>query len=292
MNAESRFNRWPDFPPSKPIPVADGLVSSHQRGEMASEWWSKHFIEALESYGLGGRMQRGRRYARQGQVVSLDVSTGVFEAKVQGSRPRPYQVRVRLRLVTDKQWESVEAELGSRIGLVASLMAGEVSSELVDAFDDAGISLLPHSWRDFAASCNCPDSASPCKHLAAALYVFADRLDSNPWLLLQWRGRSQEQIMESVRRHIPLPSDEFIPSVAPVASWWPFKPGEIHSSLAASSEFNNPPPTAGSEPSGVELLPTLVLGPTGNGQELRSDELAGAFRPAYEAMEESLEEGK
>ena len=42
----------------------------------AASWWSRRFVDVLESYGLGSRMQRGRRYARAGQVLSFDVQAG------------------------------------------------------------------------------------------------------------------------------------------------------------------------------------------------------------------------
>lgn len=58
---------WQRFPPSVPLPVQGGGATSRQRGPMATMWWSRRFVEVLESYGLGARMQRGRRYARTGQ---------------------------------------------------------------------------------------------------------------------------------------------------------------------------------------------------------------------------------
>ena len=82
--------RWTRFEPSKPRPAAGGISSSKARGAMADTWWSKRFVDVLESYGLGGRMTRGRTYARKGQVLSLEVSAGHLVAQVQGSRPLPY----------------------------------------------------------------------------------------------------------------------------------------------------------------------------------------------------------
>ncbi|HEX4976430.1 MAG TPA: hypothetical protein VFV40_01065, partial [Nocardioides sp.] len=69
---------WNRYPESRPIPTADGIATSKQRGAMASTWWSKRFTDVLESYGLGTRMQRGRRYARAGQVLSIDVTPGLL----------------------------------------------------------------------------------------------------------------------------------------------------------------------------------------------------------------------
>ena len=47
--------------------------------------------------------QRGRRYARQRQVVSLDVSPGLLTAQVQGSRRTPYVVTL---VVCSPSWRT------------------------------------------------------------------------------------------------------------------------------------------------------------------------------------------
>ena len=62
---------------------------------LASQWWSQRFTAVLEGYGLGPRMERGRRYARSGKVTDLAVKAGRLEARVQGSRATPYRVSVR-----------------------------------------------------------------------------------------------------------------------------------------------------------------------------------------------------
>src|SRR3972149_6918347 len=80
------------FPPSRPIKVEGGIQSRSQRGAFADNWWAKRWLAVLESYGIGSRLQRGRSYARSGQVLDIDVEPGQVKARVQGSRPKPYDV--------------------------------------------------------------------------------------------------------------------------------------------------------------------------------------------------------
>lgn len=210
---------WRRYPESVPLPVTDGLATSKQRGAMASTWWSARFVEILESYGLGARMRRGRRYARAGQVLSLDVRAGMLLAQVQGSRRTPYVVTVASTPPSDVQWRMLEEAFAARVGFVARLLGGEVPADLEDAFRDASVELFPATWSHVDARCNCPDWENPCKHIAAVLYVFADRLDDDPWLLLAWRGRSREQLLEPMltRGASAVPAGS-----SPVAPWWPF----------------------------------------------------------------------
>lgn len=272
MMARSKYwsDHWQRFPESVPLPVEDGLATTRQRGAMAEQWWSKRFTDVLDSYGLGARMRRGRRYARQGQVMTLQVDTGLIVSQVQGSRSTPYLVSVRLPEVSPAQWAAIEDELSSRAGLVAALLAGEVPDELLDVFTTAGVPLLPDQWADLRASCTCPDSANPCKHLAAVLYVFADQLEGDPWLLLQWRGRSRTEIIDLLRTSEP--------TTDIVAPWWPFGPGEIpDEALTAALEAPAGSP-AGADPAAVleRLEPTDL--------EVRGTGVADLVRPAYENL--------
>jgi hypothetical protein len=215
---------WQRYPASTPIQVDGGIATTKQRGKMADTWWSKRFIDVLESYGLGTRMQRGRRYARQGQVISLDVNPALVVAQVQGSRRTPYVVTVTATQPSDVQWLKLDDAFRSRVGFVARLLAGEVPPELEEAFSDAGVQLFPRAWRELRATCSCPDDANPCKHIAAVLYVFADQLDVDPWLLLAWRGRSRTQLLEHLGAGAGGVGRGAIDATG-MAPWWPLSPG-------------------------------------------------------------------
>jgi uncharacterized Zn finger protein len=51
------------------------------------------------------------------------------------------------------------------------------------------------------------------------LYVFADQLEADPWLLLAWRGRARDDLLAPLRARA---GAEAIGPTVPVAPWWPF----------------------------------------------------------------------
>jgi uncharacterized Zn finger protein len=167
---------------------------------LASQWWSQRFTAVLEGYGLGPRMERGRRYARGGKVTELLVKAGRLEARVQGSRATPYRVSVRSEAASKAQWRSLELLFASRLGWAAQLLAGEVPANLEAAFGEVGVALFPRRWGDLQVRCGCPDDAEPCKHIAAVLYVFAQQLDGDPWLLLAWHGRDRQTLLQALQQ--------------------------------------------------------------------------------------------
>ncbi len=180
---------------ARPIRVEGGLVARSERGAIGATWWSQRFVAVLESFRIGGRLTRGRAYARKGQVLSLSVAPGAVTSAVQGSRPQPYEVSIGLRVLPAETWTAVQAALGAQAIHRAQLLAGDMPTDLEDVFAAAGASLFPTSVGDLVMRCTCPDPAVPCKHIAATFYLLAERFDDDPFELLLWRGRSRADLL-------------------------------------------------------------------------------------------------
>ena len=176
-----------------------GLVARSARGAIGEHWWSRRFLEVLESFALGSRLTRGKNYARRGQVLSLEVAPGVVTASVQGSRRTPYKVSIALPAFSELVWAKVEVTLAEQAIHSARLLAGEMPHDLEDVFLAAGAPLFPQRAKDLTLSCSCPDWEVPCKHLAATFYLLAESFDDDPFAILLWRGRSREALLNRLR---------------------------------------------------------------------------------------------
>ncbi len=192
-----RYYPWAQS--SGPIAVEGGIKAKSKRGAIGEQWWSRRFIAVLESYGMSSRLQRGRSYARRGQVLEFELTTGKVTARVQGSRPQPYKVTIKVRPLTAGQWREVESRLVAQALFRARLLAGEMPAEIEQVFADAGTPLFPRSARDLTMACGCPDWEVPCKHLAAVCYVLAEAFDTDPFRMLAWRGKAREDLLTSLR---------------------------------------------------------------------------------------------
>lgn len=188
---------WP--PPSKPIPVEGGLQARSRRGRIGDTWWSQRFIAVLEAFGIGSRLQRGKRYARTGQVVTMELAAGQVKASVQGSRSKPYRVFIETEVLTAGEWDAIESVMASSAVFAARLLAGEMPEEIEEAFADSATSLFPASVHELDSACSCPDWENPCKHIAAVYYLLAEAFDGDPFLIFAWRGRTKEELLTSLR---------------------------------------------------------------------------------------------
>ena len=195
----NEWSDWRDWEPSRPLPVDGGITARSKRGAIGETWWSQRFVALLETFGVGSRLQRGRNYARLGQVVELDVEPGIVIAKVQGSRYTPYRVRIQCKALSEQQWRRLEKAMASRALPLAQLLAGEMPRDIEDVFASCKLTLFPRSRAELKASCTCPDSVNPCKHIAAVYYILAERFDQDPFQIFAWRGREQDELLDHLR---------------------------------------------------------------------------------------------
>ncbi len=180
----------------------------NRRSKYGVSWWGQRWLAALESFGWDSRLQRGRTYARGGHVLEVEIGKGSVEARVSGSRPQPYRVKITLTPLTELEWRRTVERLLEQPLLVGQLLAGEMPQEIEAAFVDAKASLFPAKSGDLTTSCSCPDWANPCKHVAAVYYVLAERFDNDPFLLFEMRGMSQEALLKQLRDRWTRAQDE------------------------------------------------------------------------------------
>jgi uncharacterized Zn finger protein len=183
------------FPPSRPRAAKGGIKAQSKGGRFGESWWAKRWISVLESFNIGARLQRGRSYARRGQVLSITIGKGTVSAKVQGSRPTPYEVRIKVVALSKADWKQVAKVLAAKALFAAKLFAGEMPQDIEDAFRDANLSLFPGMIHDLATECSCPDWSNPCKHIAAVYYLLGEEFDRDPFLIFKLRGMEREEII-------------------------------------------------------------------------------------------------
>ncbi len=184
---------------------ASNKSGQYQRGlkimELANrQWWVERWLELLDSYRFKKRLERGRNYAREGNVLSIEFVGSQVLAKVQGSEAQPYQVSLSLASFTDEDWSFITQTMSEKAIFSAQLLAGEMPANIEDVFTANGLSLFPFSLTEIRSRCSCPDKANPCKHIAAVYYQLSDRFSEDPFVLFQLRGRTKTEILDTLRQ--------------------------------------------------------------------------------------------
>jgi uncharacterized Zn finger protein len=177
------------FPPrSKRIAAKGGIKARSKRGAFATSWWGQRWLNVLETLNLGGRLARARTYARKGQVLDVEIQPTSVTAKVQGSQPTPYRIRIGVTPLAKAERARLAAELARSPYVLAKLLAGEMPQDIETLFSAAEISLFPARASELETDCSCPDWSNPCKHIAAVYYLLGEEFDRDPFLIFRLRG--------------------------------------------------------------------------------------------------------
>ena len=91
-------------------------------------------MSVLESFGWSNRLERGRRYARGGQVLDFKLTPGKVTAHVQGSVSTPYSVIIEIKPLTAEAWTKATEEMAQKAIFAAKLLAGEMPQNIEEAF--------------------------------------------------------------------------------------------------------------------------------------------------------------
>ena len=164
------------------------------------EWWVLQWLDLLEKYRFKKRLERGRNYAREGNILRIDFEGAKVTAQVQGSADEPYFLWIKLDAFSEEDWSYVIQSLAEKAIFSAQLLAGEMPQNIEEVFIANGLTLFPFSLSDVHSRCNCPDPKNPCKHIAAVYYELADRFSEDPFVLFQLRGKTREEILAEIRK--------------------------------------------------------------------------------------------
>ena len=155
------------------------------RKSYGNTYWGKEWLNSLTQIDYSNRLPRGRTYANKGAAGDIQMDGNQITAKVQGSHRRPYDISVSVNKFTATEKAKIVQLVTENPIYLSKLLNRELPSQLDEACQRVGINIFPKSWNDMNGQCSCPDWAVPCKHLASVLYLIANEIDKNPFLVFE-----------------------------------------------------------------------------------------------------------
>lgn len=166
-----------------------------QGRKLATTFWGKAWNDNLEAYSdYASRLPRGRSYVRNGSVLDLQIERGKVHALVMGSEL--YEVALNVSPLPKARWKSICKDCSGAIDSLVELLQGRLSKAVMERVCEQKTGLFPAPG-DIELSCNCPDWASMCKHVAAVLYGIGARLDEQPALVFKLRDVDEAELIAS-----------------------------------------------------------------------------------------------
>jgi uncharacterized Zn finger protein len=209
------YGGWPRYVPvaERRAKAAKQLEKFRKKGQsihpviiegraIAKTFWGKAWCDNLESYhDFASRLPRGRTYVRNGSVLDLQIAPLSVTAKVCGSSL--YTVDIRIAAAPKAQWQSICRDCAGGIDSLVELLQGRFSKAVMERLCRQGEGLFPEPSR-IKFSCDCPDYAYMCKHVAAVLYGVGARLDHKPELLFQLRAVDESDLLVNLDPSVTL----------------------------------------------------------------------------------------
>ncbi|MEE3447777.1 MAG: SWIM zinc finger family protein [Bacteroidales bacterium] len=169
-------------------------------------WWGERWLNALSGIDLSNRIPRGSSYAKNGMVKSLKFSGNKVSAVVQGTWN--YFVDIEIPEFDGARFENFIGRLREKPAVISKLLNRELDPEILDIAQKSGLKVFPGRWSDIRMHCDCPDSAVPCKHLAAVIYTISREIDNNPFVVFKLHG--VDLIEELKKRGLELDAENLI----------------------------------------------------------------------------------
>ncbi len=184
--------------PDTPRRVRDGikiriLKEGRNPAALTARW-----VECIRA--LVGEEERikGLEYARAGQIASYEQKGGRIRTRVQDRAARAYQTSIDVPELSETQWDEMIERMSKKALFAAKMLSAKTSDDLHDVFQSEEMELVPGDPTAFQMECNC-ESEEPCWHMAAVMYILADRLEAEPLLIFSLRGLPAEQLLDRLR---------------------------------------------------------------------------------------------
>ena len=183
-----------EFRPMTPRRVRNGLKLRSGDVETPGNWVARRWIELLEQLIPPAARVDGLEYARSGQIITLQLSSGGVVGRVQGRMAEPYEVRWRIPAFADQQWRGIFEAMAGEASYAAKLLEREVPQPLEALMTPLGLRLVPDIG-EVEVDCSCRTPAA-CKHAAAVAYLVAERLGDDPLVAFDLRGMPSNRVVD------------------------------------------------------------------------------------------------
>lgn len=176
-------------------------------------WWGEQFLQSLANIDYSNRLPRGSAYARNGSVKSIAINENQISAKVSGSRPTPYKIEIIIPPFFEADIKKLIKALAEKPMVISKLLNRELDPEVLQIAERCGLKVFPKQWKDFKMHCSCPDSAVPCKHLAAVIYKVSAEIDNNPFLAFSLHRVELVAELKKENIHIDGQANKVVPTL-------------------------------------------------------------------------------
>jgi uncharacterized Zn finger protein len=181
QNNDQNFRRKQEGPRR----VRNGVRLRTREEDPQFNWPAAPWLATIMGDTLETTRKQGIEFARKGQTVSIDIEPSRITAAVQDEAPRPHIISIDVAPIGRDDWDRIITTIAREARYAAKFVTGDITAEVAAPFDQLGLALLP-APNDVSITCDC--GKDRCHHVATTAYLLAERMTTEPLLLLTLRG--------------------------------------------------------------------------------------------------------
>ena len=168
--------------------------------EYGRTWWGEKWLNSLDDVYFSNRLPRGKTYANNGKVINIKIKDNIVTAKVKGRYVDFYKTKLRFNKLSEKQQKIIKSIIYENPSIISSLLNNQLPPQLHEKLIEKGINVFPSAWDSFESTCDCPDYAPICKHIAALMYMLSLEIDKDPFQVFKLHNCHIEDLIDSQRK--------------------------------------------------------------------------------------------
>jgi uncharacterized Zn finger protein len=164
--------------------------------------WGEQFFSQIEKIVDPAKLHKGRFYAQNDRIQSYSIKDGTIIAQIRGTvKPQLsvykepiYETSINIKQIKNTDWEKIISHIAAKASMIARIILGKLPNNIDSVFQKFGLSLFPQDIEDFSSECTCTNWETPCTHISGLLNLLANKINKNPFLLLELRGSSMAEL--------------------------------------------------------------------------------------------------
>ncbi|MBX3365585.1 MAG: hypothetical protein KF866_12580 [Phycisphaeraceae bacterium] len=190
-------------PALRPKRVRSGVKLSQPFDQIETSWLAGRWLTALRASVPESIFTEGREYAELGQMRSIEIDPGAASAFIQGRLDVAYRTSIAVPVFPEELWSKAADAMADQAVFAAKVLSGDLPESIDELLLPLGVRLLPTIPQELTMTCSCREPKSPegwCKHLACLGIILAQKLATEPLLVLTLRGMPGDELLDRVRQ--------------------------------------------------------------------------------------------
>lgn len=162
-------------------------------------YWGYSWVQTLEnSVENKDNLYYGAQIVYGSMIKNLTIDDTVVKATIIDKNKVSFSTQLSLKQFNKGQLEEIKDILSSNPAIISELIVGKLSRSMLSLLDSKGINILPTTWDEVHAKCNCTEKQSPCTHIIAVYYALSAEIDKNPFILFNLKNLSVAHLSKLV----------------------------------------------------------------------------------------------